>query len=208
MKVTIKKGERRSWTTPSPSSSRSSFQVPFGLLCWNSHLLKRQAPCYLREVPSGWVMTDTMNQKLPVSSPLSNAINISAKMGLNLLPCPLRVTVKCGPAAGAGETQEVGGDPLGHPHGLLFTKQRPILFLLGLIQVAGQPTHAGLSEVSALSHPSSIIWCSWTTDRHSKPYHHSSVLRKHWEISLPFSSTKIFYLNVAQRQFTSQELKF
>lgn len=43
-------------------------------------------------------------------------------MGLNLLPwSPPPDSHQVRPAAGAGETQEVGGDPLGRPYGLLFT---------------------------------------------------------------------------------------
>lgn len=74
-------------------------------------------------------------------------------MGLNLPPLsPPESQMR--PAAGAGETQEVGGDPWASPHGLLFTKQRPILALLGSFRWQGQPhprrTLRGLSSC----HPS------------------------------------------------------
>lgn len=75
-------------------------------------------------------------------------------MGLNLLPLsPPPESRQMRPAAGAGETQEVGGDPLGHPHGLLFTKQRPIPALLGLIQVAGAASPTPDSQRSQLLSP-------------------------------------------------------
>lgn len=80
-------------------------------------------------------------------------------MGLNLLPLsPPPESRQVRPAAGARETQEVGGDPLGRPHGLLFTEQRlPSRLYWGSFRSQGQPhprrTLRGLSSC----HPLSII---------------------------------------------------